>query len=123
MSSELFELAGDLRRADQKVAKQARAVVSKGALNVKNQLRSDLAASPHFSAAAHTVSYDIKASTSLIEAEIGAVTEGRTVGDLAHLAYFGGAHGGGGTVPDPQEALAAEEPAFIDALIDLVEPW
>ena len=43
-------------------------------------------------------------------AEIGPATGGRVVGDLAHLAYFGGANGGGGTVRDPEVHLEAEAP-------------
>ena len=41
-------------------------------------------------------------------------------GSIANIAYFGGANGGGGTVPDPRGALEAEAPRFEKALTDLV---
>ena len=116
-ASELRALIADLREAPKLVRREARAVISKGALNIKNQMRDEVARSRHFRFA-HTVSYDIRVSGDTIEAEIGPETGG--VGSLAGFAYFGGVNGGGGTVPDPQGALDAEAPnveKYLDALI------
>ena len=116
-ASELRALIADLREAPQLVRREARAVISKGALNIKNQMRDEVAKSRHFRFA-HTVSYDLKVAGDTIEAEIGPETGG--VGSLAGFAYFGGVNGGGGTVPDPQGALDAEAPnveKYLDALV------
>ena len=116
-ASELRALIADLSSAPKLVRSEARAVVSKGALNIKNQMRDEVARSRHFRFA-HTVSYDLKVGGDTIEAEIGPETGG--VGSLAGFAYFGGVNGGGGTVPDPQGALDAEAPnveKHLDALV------
>ena len=42
------------------------------------------------------------------------------MGDLAHIAYFGGSPAGGGTVRDPQAVLDEEAPRLEKALIDLL---
>ena len=117
-ASELRALIADLREAPQLVRREARAVISKGALNIKNQMRDEVAKSRHFRFA-HTVSYDLKANGDTIEAEIGPETGG--VGSLAGFAYFGGVNGGGGTVPDPQGALDAEAPNVEKYLAELAE--
>lgn len=115
--SELRKLASDLSNAPKLVRSEARGVMAKAALNIKNQMRDEVARSRHFRFA-HTVSYDLKVGGDTIEAEIGPETGG--VGSLAGLAYFGGVNGGGGTVPDPQGALDAEAPnveKYLDALV------
>lgn len=76
--------------------------------NVKTAMRADMEASRHFKQVAHVIDYDVDEFSSHVRAEIGPRTAGKTVGDLAHFAYFGGARGGGGTVPDPEMHL---EPA------------
>ena len=117
-ASELRALIADLREAPQLVRREARAVISKGALNIKNQMRDEVAKSRHFRFA-HTVSYDLKVGGDTIEAEIGPETGG--VGSLAGFAYIGGINGGGGTVPDPQGALDAEAPNVEKYLAELAE--
>ena len=115
--SELRKLATDLSSAPKLVKSEARGVVAKGALNIKNQMRDEVARSRHFRFA-HTISYDLKVTGDMIEAEIGPETGG--AGSLAGFAYFGGVNGGGGTVPDPQGALDAEAPnveKYLDALV------
>jgi hypothetical protein len=57
------------------------------------------------------------AGTSIFEG--GPVKGG--AGSLANIAYFGGAHGGGGTVRDPQQALNEEAPKFEKSIGDAVE--
>ena len=115
--SELRKLAFDLSNAPKLVRSEARAVVSKGALSIKNQMRDEVARSRHFRFA-HTISYDMRMTGDTVEAEIGPEPGG--VGSLAGFAYFGGVNGGGGTVPDPQGALDAEAPnveKYLDALV------
>ena len=117
-ASELRALIADLRDAPKLVRREARAVISKGALNIKNQMRDEVAKSRHFRFA-HTISYDIKGAGDTISAEVGPVAGG--VASLAGFAYFGGVNGGGGTVPDPQGALDAEAPNVEKYLAELAE--
>lgn len=91
-------------------------VVAKGALNVKTSMREQMEQSEHFAQVAPSITYDTREGATWVEAEIGPKTAGQVVGDLAHLAYFGGAHGGGGTVRDPQVDLDEEEPKFAAGL-------
>lgn len=119
-TSELRALAADLRGAGDLVGKHVNAVVSRGALNIKNQLRREMRDSRHFRPVASAISYDIHragfSSGDVIEAEIG--PERGSPGSLANIAFFGTSRGGG-TVPDPQGALDAEAPRFEKALSDL----
>lgn len=118
-ASEVRAFATDLGEVGLRVARGVPAVVSKGALNIKNQLRGEMGASGHFKGAAHAVGYDILDGG--FAAEIGPSAEAGSPGNLANLAYFGGSNGGGGTVPDPRGALEAEVSRFEKALMDLAE--
>ena len=121
-TSELNALAADLTQAPAELDGKILPVVEKGALNIKNQLVSEMRASKHFKGVARGISYDIHGGQmfgrGVIEAEIGP-TKG-SPGSLANIAYFGSSRGGG-TVPDPQGALEAEMPKFEDALGNLFE--
>lgn len=120
-TSELRSLAVDMRSAGDLIGKNVRAVVSRGALNIKNQLRREMRESRHFPTVARSINYDIHragfSSGDIIEAEIG--PERGSPGSLANVAYFGTSRGGG-TVPDPQGALDAEAPRFEEALSDIL---
>ena len=118
-ASDARRFAADLTAATQRVVDQAPKVVERGALNIKTRMVGAMRSSVHFKGAARSISYDMRDGG--FEAEIGPVTgPGGVPGDLAHLAYFGGANGGGGTVEDPQAALDAEVPRFERALLDLI---
>ena len=117
-ASELRKLASDLSNAPKLVRSEARGVIAKAALSIKNQMRDEVARSRHFRFA-HTISYDIKGTGDTISAEAGPVAGG--VASLAGFAYFGGVNGGGGTVPDPQGALDAEAPNVEKYLTELAE--
>jgi len=99
-----------------------RPVIAKAAVNVKESMREDLRDSAHFKGGAPAVTFDLINTASYSEAEIGPVSgPGRMRGDIASIAYFGGAHGGGGTVRDPQHAAAEERPAFERAMEDVLD--
>jgi hypothetical protein len=115
-TSDFDRLADDLIRAAGKAVEAAKPVVAKGAMNVKQSMREDMDRSAHFRQVVKSISYDTSEGPSFAEAEIGPVTEGRTVGDLAHFAYFGAPNGGGRTVRDPQENADDEAPKFVAAL-------
>lgn len=118
--SELVALGRDLSKAGDDLMGKVRPVVSRGALNVKNGMREDMQGSRHFGQVAASISYEMSGNAVTSQAEVGPVTEGQTVGDLAHFAYFGGANGGGGSVRDPQAVLDEEEPRFVKAIEDVV---
>lgn len=113
-TSELRTLARDIAKGVD--MGQIRQSVSKGALNIKKQMQADAAGSRHFRFA-RTITYDIKGNAVSSQAEIGPEKVG--AGNLAGIAYFGGAHGGGGTVADPQGALDDESPRFESAIADI----
>ena len=129
--SDFDELASDLASSPERVMREVRQVVSKGALNIKKQLISEAQGSQSFGRIAATINYDTKVDGNSAEAEIGpnkgvATPWGSRRGSrpgsdgsaasLAGFAYFGGSRGGGATLPDPLLALEAEEPNFIAAL-------
>lgn len=116
-NSEFSAYAADLERAARDLPKEIRGVVSKGALNIKNQMNKDLAHSTHFGGVAGSVSYDLRGSGATVEAEIG--PEKGAPGSLANVAFFGTSRGGG-TVADPAIALNDEAPRFHKALEDLM---
>lgn len=117
--SELRSFAADLTSASLKAVLAVRPAVSKGALNIKTQMRAEMGESAHFRQVVPAIDYDLLDGG--LTAEIGPDTTGETVGDLAHIAYFGGSPGGGGTVPDPIRALEAEAPKFEKALDDILK--
>jgi len=115
-TSQVRSLAADLRGAGSRVSSKVPAVVSKGALNIKNQMREEADQSTHFRFD-YTISYDLEEGgfSAIIGPEKGGA------GSLANIAYFGGANGGGGTVPDPVGALEAEIPNFTKAIGALID--
>lgn len=115
--SELRTLARDLDRIPDKVQRGVRPVVSKGALNVKQELQMDLASSTSFSGITFSVNYDIKVDAGGVEGRIGP-DKSKYGGALANVAIFGTSRGGG-TVPDPSVALLNEADRFESALADL----
>lgn len=117
-SSELRAFSADLSQHGSAISSTIRPIVSKGAVNIKKQMVEEMKSSTHFKGVARAISYEIKAETNAVEAQIGP-TKGAP-GSLANIAYFGTPRGGG-TVPDPQLALEAEMPnfeRFINAAID-----
>lgn len=123
-ASELRTFARDLERSAAGIAPQVRAVVSKGALNVKKDISSALEASPSFAFLAPSVTYDLEESEDSIAAEIGPVKRGRGSARTqehkgANIAFFGGSRGGG--IGDkPTEAYEAEVPRLEKALGDIL---
>ena len=112
-ASDFAALARDLdAAAATDLLGQVESSVKAEAGNVKEAMRADMAASVHFKQVAAVIDYDVDRFTSHTRAEVGPRTAGRGVGDLAHIAYFGGSDGkgrakGGGTVPDPEIHLDA----------------
>ena len=116
---EVRELAADFTRIPGELSRHAIPVLSKGASNIKNQMRESFEASGNagFRYVGRTVSYDLHTEGNEYSAEIGPT---KPEGALANVAIFGTPRGGG-TVADPREALEAEAPRFEKALADLAE--
>ncbi|MFC5676069.1 hypothetical protein [Aeromicrobium endophyticum] len=119
-TSEIRALAADMRPVPDVLAKEVRAVVVKGAVNIKNDQRRAANESRHFDFA-RAISFDLHGGslfgTAVIEAEIGPV-KGKP-GSLANIAYFGTSRGGG-TVEDPGSALERESAKYHGALENLM---
>mgnify|MGYP003606641375 FL=1 len=115
-SADLTSLIAALAKAPDEATNAARAVVAKGALNVKNDLNQQAADSPHFKGVAGTVTYDVTVHRHSITAEIGPDMHKRG-GTLGHIFFLGGANGGGGT-GDIDAPLREEEPKMVKFLVD-----
>ena len=115
--SELRAFAAELGEVSQQAARKLRPVVSKGALNIKNEMQSDMQASRHFKQIARTISYDLEDEG--MTAVIGPNKHFRAA-RLANIAYFGVPRGGGGTV-DIDRPLENEKPRFEKAVRDVLD--
>jgi hypothetical protein len=120
-TSEIRALAADMTKVPDVLAKDVRAVVVKGATNIKKDQQAAARKSSSFKAIARAISFDLHGGslfgTAVIEAEIGPV-KGKP-GSLANIAYFGTSRGGG-TVEDPGAALEREAAAYNAALEKLM---
>lgn len=92
-TSEVREFAAKLAAAPEKKRRRVAMIVKKGAQNVKNETRADLASSGNAAFRSITISYDMHDRGALVEADIAPADGG--AGDLANLAFFGTAKGGG----------------------------
>lgn len=115
--SEVRALAHDMSRVDKRLARHLIPVVRKGAVNIRDSMRTDLRGSsnPGFRHVASTVSFDMLDNGYAVE-----VGPSKPAGALANVAYFGTSKGGG-TVRDPKEALHDEADNFIRELDKLAE--
>lgn len=105
---QVIALAIDLGAAPGKAILASRAVVAKGALNVKQQMQRDAAGIAHAPGMPRDISYEVTVDGAGISAEIGP-----TAGDVGSLAllYFGNSRSGP-VIPDPLLAAEAEAPAL-----------
>lgn len=119
-ATEVRALTVALTDSTRNIEKDVRAVVSKGALNIKTQMVSEMSESPHFKGAARSITYDMSGNAFFTEAQIGPKVGDGESGGLGGIAYFGASKGGGGTVPDPRGALERETPNLERALGDIL---
>lgn len=113
--SELRSLSRGIESATTRLPGEARAVVAKGALNVKNDTRERVSDHPTWRRLASTVNYDLTGNAFHSAATIGYDDEGQ--GELAGIAEFGSVK----HAPHPalMPAFKAESPRFEKALADL----
>lgn len=119
-ASELRSFSRDLGTAATLAAPLVRAVVMKGAVNIKKTMRADMQASTHFKAVSRSIGFDEVTTVGGVAADIGPRSGPGEPGNLANIAYFGTSRGGG-TVRDPQEVLDEEALRFEKALGDVLE--
>lgn len=113
--TDLDGLAADLASSPERVMREIRQVVSKGSLNIKNQLKSEALTSRSFGQISRAMGYDMTETGDSVESYIGPTKDRDKAAGLL-MAYYGQSRGGGGTLPDPINALQAEEAGFIAAL-------
>lgn len=106
------EFASLLRASAKDITPEVEATVFKASMNIKKKMQADVSKSEHFGQLARSITYDIETTPSGVTSEIGPESGRGKPGALLNIGYFGGARGGGGTIPDPQGALEAELPAL-----------
>jgi len=106
--SEVADMAANLGRVSGAVVQEARKVVAKGSLNIKNDARERISDHPSWKRLAHTINYDLAG----LSAVIGYDDRGQ--GELAGIAEFGSAR----HAPHPALFPAAQDeaPRFADEI-------
>ena len=112
--NDLHRLATDFAKVAAGSHAVVQAVGTESARGIVSRMREDAARSRHFRIAP-TISHEQTSSGRTSTWEVGPVRGG--AGSLAHIAYFGGANGGGGTIRDPQLAADEEVPVIERALL------
>ena len=115
-TSELRALEAELEQIPAEKLPQFKAVVVKGAVNVKTGMRADAAGGQSYRHFPRSIDFDVIDGG--LGAEIGP-DKGRIQGALGNLLYFGTSRTGG--VLDINGPLNREAPRFEDALADVAE--
>ena len=119
-TAELRQFAISIGRVVDGAYDDVDAVVSKGALNMKNEMIADASKSQHFKGMAGSITFEHENTSSLIRRVVGP-DKGRRGGALGNIAYFGTSRGGG--TLDIDKPLNSEEPRVLSAMHALVEKW
>ena len=121
-TSEVRAFVAELGRMPARTRAALPPIVAKGAVNIKKQLQAEMGASRSFGHLASGISYDLEdgGMTAKIGPHKKYTGQKKAPRRGANIAYFG-TYKGGGTVPDPKEALEAEVPAFRKHILDAVE--
>lgn len=113
---ELQTLSASLANVGDRLPADARAVVSRGALNIKTDARANVSDSPYWARIGQTINYDMAGNAFHSTATIGYDDEGQ--GELAGIYEFGSVK------RDPHPTLLPafdrEAPKFEKAMGDLV---
>jgi hypothetical protein len=115
-SSEVAAYAEVLGKAAGAALDDARAVVAKGALNIKTEARRRVSGLAHAPAYPNSITYDIGVSGSTVTAEIGP-DKAKRQGALGNILEYGTRKNA--PIPHIRPAVEAELPRFEKALEDL----
>jgi hypothetical protein len=113
-------LAADMLRAATEAIVATRAVVQKGALNIKTEAKANVlkSAPVHNAHAAQAITYDTTIGASTVDAEIG-YDKDRNGGSLGNLLEYGSRKNS--PHRDLGRALDAEDPRFEQAIAAAIE--
>lgn len=115
-ATQALAVAADLEQTAAELVTRTRAGVRDAATAARDAMRADMAGSGSFAHAATSITFDMAGNGAMSEAEIGPT---KPAGAIANIAYFGGVHGGGGTVRDPLDAAESTDPERIfDKIFD-----
>jgi hypothetical protein len=115
-ASDALRVAADLERAAAQIVTRSRPAVTQAATAARDAMRADMSQSDSFGHAAGSITFDNTGSGSFVGADIGPT---KPAGAIANIAYFGGSHGGGGTVRDPLAAAESANPAeLLSAIVE-----
>lgn len=106
----------DLDEAAHEIIPEARKVVQKGALNIKNGARRRIGRPAHAPAYASSITYESRETATKAEAEIGP-DKGRRQGALGNLLEYGSVNNA--PIPHIRPAADEELPRFEQAMDDL----
>lgn len=112
-ASDALAVAADLEAAASELVGKVRPVVTSIGDEMVDALKADLAGSSSFGHAAGSVSQEPDGPTGF---KVGPT---KPAGAIANIAYFGGSHGGGGTVRDPLDAAeSVDYVSLLNAVVD-----
>lgn len=116
--TQVRHLAEDLdRHADWEVVSTVKAVVVRGALNVKRDAVQLISGHPRSRHYPQSISYEVEVDAARVSAEIGP-DKSRTQGALGNILEYGTSKNA--PLPHLGPALLAEEPRYVKALADEV---
>ena len=92
-AGEVSALAARIERAIVRTNAAVAPIVKKGAQNIKNDVRKDLATSRFPGIASIPIRYEIRSTLHVVQADVAPL---RKTGGLANVAFFGTYKGGGG---------------------------
>lgn len=114
----LNELIATLTKAESRSVTDVRAVVERGAVNIKKDWRERWGGIGHAPALPAAVTYDVRFGFGSVGAEVGP-DKNKRQGALGNIIEFGTSKNA--PIPGGLPALAAEQPRFEKALADLGE--
>jgi hypothetical protein len=117
----LTELQADLRKAAKEAVPAAKKIVGKGSLSIKQTAKRIIREASHHGYLPHyprAISYDVKASGTVVSSEIGPKTE-KLQGGLGRILEEGTVNNA--PIPHLAPALDAEEHVFYGYMEDLGE--
>ncbi|GIF14788.1 hypothetical protein [Actinoplanes teichomyceticus] len=116
-TTEVGKLAAQIDHAVEVLPREIRAVVQRGAFNIKRDAQKRIGRGPYLPAYARSISYDSRETPTGAWAEIGPDKD-RPQGPLGNILEYGSP--GRAPIPHLAPALAAEAPRFEKALEDVV---